>query len=90
MNARRIQKAGEYFYFFCEDCKTETVQLVIVKDYRLKFVRFTVFCSQCYMKHQDELYLLKQNLIQQVEDFYGYIYELDNDKWNEFVKHSHK
>lgn len=90
MNARRIKKAGEYFYFFCEDCKTETIHLVIVKVYEIDHVRFTVFCTKCYIEHQNKLLLLKQGLIQEVEDFYGYIWELNNDKWNEFVKHSHK
>lgn len=86
---KKIRKDGEYFYFFCEDCDNETIHLVIVQKYEIDYVKFATFCSQCYIKHQDQLFLLKQGILSEVKDFYGTIYELDIDKWEEFIKHSH-
>lgn len=84
----RIKKDGEYFYFFCEECDCETIHLVIVKNYEIDHVKFATFCSQCFLKQQDEKFLLKQGLISKVEDFYGHIYEFDLAKWESFVKNS--
>lgn len=85
---KRIHKDGEYFYFFCEDCDCETIHLVLVKTYEIDHVKFATFCSQCFIKHEDQKFLMSQGLISKVEDFYGHIYEFDIDKWEEFVKTS--
>lgn len=88
MKAMRIPKDGLFLHYFCEDCKSDQIHLIEAKEYRNEEVFFAYFCMTCFSAYENKKRLSKAGLLGKIDDFYGTIGKMSNEKWNEFITFS--